>query len=480
MLVSILLVCAILAVGITSFAETDTTLKIASGNLAYNEMTHITFTLSGTPADGLEAGIAVWDKDVTEPNADNVSYFVFEKGSLEGVTYYKTKGIPASEMSAQITVAPATRTEGDETNGSAAVAGDKVTYSIYDYIKSRLDDDGVTEAQLKLYTNVVTYGNYAEKVLNKTVTTPILIANGGYAEGSKYGLALPEGDTALIRANAINTDGEYFLYWTDADGNKIYDRVTNITLGENSTTYTANYGDASESAYAGSTNFNSYETASFNLIPSGATIANSGDTFFYITGETTHLNGLVTAKGFTQVTAADDATVVLGDTLSIKEENGSKYLSYEKNVIKSGITGARIVFNNTDTKNEERVEWDLRFNNTDWVGMELHLYFSNGTSSQEIHPAASYATNGDFAIYGVSAGNFARGETFTLAVEIVAEGIEFYVNGNYVTTKTTSWGEDYHNAAYFRGMGITPNTGCGGDIDFLGVSFVDTDMIPAE
>ena len=108
--------------------------------------------------------------------------------------------------------------------------------------------------------------------------------------------------------------------------------------------------------------------------------------------------------------------------------------------------------------------------------MDLHLYFTDGSSGKEKHSSATFDSSGNFAIAGVTAGKFKIGETFNLSMEIVDSGVKFYVNGAYVTTVDTGHGTAYNTAACFRGFGITGNTGCDFDIDILSVNFVDTDL----
>lgn len=465
------ILCAMLALG-TSAEEN--TLSIQYGNVAYNEMTQLAFTLKGTAPDGKSAGIAVWNSDVAdEKTVNNASYFSFTAKELDGVTYYLTNGIPASEMSVQITVAPCLK----DADGNVTIAGALINYSVYDYVRDRLDDDNLTAVQVKLYTRLVYYGNCAEKLLgDKTVNVPLIIAKGG--EAGAYGHEMTFADDkggAVIRANTRDEDGNFFLYWTSKDGTKIYERVAYVTAGEGNCVYTANYGAASESAYAGSPNLNDYSVGALNLVPSSASIQASGDVY-YVTGETSHLNSLLTVKGYTKVLGADDKTVLLGDTLSVKEENGEKYISFEKNFIKSGLTGARVVINNPGTKVEERIDLDIRINSTGWLGMDFHLYFTNGTTNKEKHPSATFDSSGNLAIGGVAAGNFKVGDVFNLSLEICEDGVKFYVDGSYVTTISTGNGAEYNNAASFRGFGITGNSGCDFDIDILSVNFVDTDL----
>ena len=174
---------------------------------------------------------------------------------LEDKTYYLTKGIPAPEMSTRISVAPCVK----DASGVITVAGNVVDYSIYDYVEDRLDDDNITDVQVKLYTRLVYYGNCSEALLgDKTVNIPLIIAKGG--EAGAYGHEMAFADElgkAVIRANVTDENGDYFLYWSKKDGSKIYDRVAYITADEGNNVYTANYGKAEDSAYAKA--FNLYD-----------------------------------------------------------------------------------------------------------------------------------------------------------------------------------------------------------------------------
>lgn len=495
MLVSALLVCAAALGGISAFAEADTTLSITTANVAYNENTHLAFTIEGSVADGNEIGLAVWDKDVAEPNADNVSYYSFESYTLKGVTYYKTEGIPASEMSATIYVAPATRATGDDS--TATVAGKIIDYSIYKYVNSRLAQDGLTDAQLKLYTNVVTYGNYAEKIINNSVNTRILVAKNGYAgKGAKYGLALTEGDTALITASTVNADGEYFLYWTDAEGNQIYDRVTNVTLNDNSTVYTAKYGSKTESAYAGRFDFDSLTVGALDFgTPSttnAPTLHSTG--IYYHFQEKLFANNKLRFAAIYQVNSADDPTVVKTTSAEIKEDNGVNYLSFDKAF--SGVTGTEVEFKSSAT-NTERIEVDMCFTNVDSnEDFALYFTFSDGTTSKRCRINAHYQQGGDLYLRDSTdtnpeatqryAGNIALGEKFTLTAERNDNGLVVVkINGVAITN---AYNGDYMGDGFSLNTELDTTKEIYGNnfkleiysyaylaADFYTVNFVDTD-----
>lgn len=455
-----LLVCSVVALS----ASAEDSLAIEYANVAYNKMTQLAFTIKGTPAEGAEVGLAYWGYDVTGEKTLANATVSFEKGNLDGKTYWLTPGIPASVMSEKVTVAPVTR----DAEGKVALAGALFEYSIYDYVKDRLVDDNVTDKQMKLYTNLVKYGNSAEKVINGEVNMPYFVAeNGEIGKNGKSLTLATAGDKLTLRANTINADGDYFLYWTAPDGSKIYDRVTSIVAGAANATYKANYGKKADSAYAGSEDLNALSVGEYNLVTNNA-IQTYGGNVYYTTGETSHFGGLVVAKGHTKVTSADDRTPLIVDLLEVREKNGAKSIHFEKKFIQSGLTGSRVVLKNLGANGENRIDIDFSYNNAGWIGFDWHVYGSGG---KETHPGATFDSSGNFAIYGVAAGNFKRGEKINLVIDLTENGLEFYVNGNYVTTKSLSWGTD----CYFTGFGMTANSGCGFDVDFYSVNFVDTD-----
>lgn len=469
-LVVSLLVCSLSIISIPAAAETTTgaesALEIEYANVAYNAMTQLAFTLKGTVAEGMEAGIAVWNPEITgEKTLANASYTSFKSDALEGKIYWLTEGIAANAMSKKLTVAPVVRNA--ETKGDIAVAGKLVDYSIYDYVADRLDDKSVTDKQMKLYYNLVKYGNAAEKVVNGSITYAYLAAeNGEIASNGKSFALTSAGDKLLLRASTINTDGDYFLYWTAPDGSKIYDRVTPVTATAANATYKATYGAKADSAYAGSENLTTLNVGEYSLLTNNA-IQTYGGSVYYTTGETSHFGGLVVAKGHTKVTSADDRTPLIADLLEVREKNGEKSIHYEKKFVQSGLTGSRVVLKNLGANGENRIDIDFSYNSTGWLGLDWHIYANGG---KETHPGATFDSSGNFAIYGVKAGTFKRGEKINLVIDLTETGLDFYVNGNYVTTKALSWG----TSSYFTGFGMTANSGCNWDVDFYSVNFVDT------
>ena len=438
LLAAALLICATLALATSASAEAtaESALSIEYANVAYQAKTRLAFTLKGTVAEGDTAGIAVWENGFAgEKTAENASYFSFEADTLDGKTFYLTDGIAADDMSYRISVAPCVK----NSEGIVTLAGEAIEYSIYDYVKDRLDDEGVTDAQMKLYSNLVYYGNCAEKVIDGSVQLPLVVTKGGYVGNKTSAMLIADKDgEALIRANAVNANGESFLYWSTPTGEEIYDRVARVTPAAGNNVYTAVYGSEAESAYAGTVDFASLPTGQLSIVPAtiGTPSYDSNLNIYYVQNNASFLGGaLVMYYGRVQVTSDTDLTVVKTTELNVNEStDGTKFLSYSK----AGIGGGQpISFTNKSGLETERIEMDMAY--TSWSNNEttaLHFFFN----SKDCRIDVRYEANGDLYFFknGTStkayAGNFALGERFTVSAEVNESGlVVLYVNGTPVT-----------------------------------------------
>ena len=171
-----LLVCLAFALGINSSASGDTALAVGDTNLEYNKNTHIIVTLDGEAPAGSTKGIAVWNYNVSgELTLENASYLNFEEEDAYGVKYFATEGIPASELSEELTIAPVLK----DGEGNVTIAGELVKRSAFGYVEERLGDNGLMGYQIDLYRDLVVYGTASEQVLGDGVAGP---ASGGPAQ----------------------------------------------------------------------------------------------------------------------------------------------------------------------------------------------------------------------------------------------------------------------------------------------------------
>ena len=436
-----LLVGATFAVASFGASAADT-LAIEYANVAYNKMTQLAFTIKGTPAEGAEVGLAYWDCTVTgEKTLDNATV-TFESDELQGKTYWLTPGIPASEMSKKITVAPVTR----DADGKVALAGALFEYSIYDYVKDRLSDDNVTNAQMKLYFNLVKYGNAAEKVLNGSSTYNYLATENGEvgASGKSFTLATA-GDKLVLRANTINADGEYFLNWTAPDGTTIFDRVIAVTAPAANATYTANYGAKADSAYAGAVTFDGIAPGRVEFTPLTASAPSVKNGHYYYWQEKYCFDNLIRSIITFEVTSDTDYTVKSYTDIQIKENAGSKYIAYDKTYAVDYMNvGAELQIFNTGDKNEEKLDFDMRITETTTnEPMSMYIYYTTGSATKNLRLYMRFDASGNLYLSpennfgnGVAryAGKFARGEKISISVEIAsAHELKRCVNGKALT-----------------------------------------------
>lgn len=449
LLVFAMLTCTFF-VSVPTFAEDATELAegelaIDKANVAYNEMNQLAFTLKGTPAEGKEAGIAVWKSTVTgEKTLENASFINFEYGVLEGVTYWLTQGIAANEMSVKLTVAPCVRDI--ENPANVAIAGDFFEYSIYDYVKDRLSDDNVTDVQMKLYYNLVKYGNQAEKVVNGSINIPYVAANNGEINNTGKSLALPAaGDTLTLRANTLNADGDYFLYWTAPDGTKIYDRVTSVTASAANAAYTANYGAKADSAYAGAVTFDGIAAGRIEFTPSTSSAPLVKNGHYYYWQEKYCFDNLIRSIVTFEVTSDTDYTVKSYTDIQIKENATGKYLAYDKTYAVDYMNvGAELQVFNTGDKNEEKLDFDMIVTETATnEPMSMYIYYTTGSATKNLRIYMRYDGSGNLYFSpennfgnGVAryAGKIARGEKISITAEIASSTeLKLCVNGKAVT-----------------------------------------------
>ena len=148
-------------VGVSSFAaDTNAAITVDQTNLCYNEMMHIAINLevNESLAEGDTLGILIWDDTVTEAlAAENATFKSFtEKEDEGGTKYFTSHGIPAPKMADDIRIAGCIR----DAEGNIRI-GEILTYSIVDYLNSRIATEGISAEQLDLYKKTLAYGKAA-------------------------------------------------------------------------------------------------------------------------------------------------------------------------------------------------------------------------------------------------------------------------------------------------------------------------------
>ena len=248
-LVTLALACVLMIgviVGVTVSAENaDTTgISIRGKNVAYNAATQLCVAVDGVNEDNKDSvAMLFWDYNPgSNPTAESATSKQIGADKLGDKYYFLSYGVDAKDMSAKIYFAPALVEDGEIAQIGTVSAG----YSIVDYAIQRLTEQDASATQANLYQKLLTYAGAAETMFgNKEIDFALITAQNGYV--GKYDatvIGAHTGDTVLLRAEANNAAGEYFLYW-EKNGEKYSDkRVTETAPAENGkAVYTAVYGD---------------------------------------------------------------------------------------------------------------------------------------------------------------------------------------------------------------------------------------------
>ena len=476
-----LLICGI--VGINTSAE-DAKLEIDSANVAYNDMMHLAFTVTGEAAlpEGAVAGIIIWDGEKDDFTVANASYTTFDVASDGESTYYKSYGIAAPEIGKLIYVAACYK-QGD----AITVTEPPFKYSVVDYLIKRLDEKP-TAIQAELYQNVLLYGAASDTVLAEGSYVLVKATNGYVGAMNRICEASKTlGTSFVLRAETVNEDGCYFIKWVDASGATVStERVTTITptsLGLSA--YTAVYGDASESEYGKAYTFTDFETGEINVGTPDLTKAPGVECYGGYSGTNMKrwqvlykgIDGITidsyqlpaaTVTGTTdkgknvyEFTKDENGNYIVGakDTYSIKETYyGDKYFSIERGQFGSGYSAtfmnsvADCTVAEIDFNLDKLSAGGVQFHFNVWVtdgsksgSYRLNLDASTSTGIGAFYAESSIASNGSdkYAIKldGVkSTCDISGKKTVTLKIVLNTAGekpcFDYYFDGVYAGSLT--------------------------------------------
>ena len=259
-LVLALIISAVVAVGIVASAEDSTPVlpTIKSKNLYFETNTQIAVQVTCADEYVGELGIAVYLSDGVEAldsfDAAAVTpvHTSFKLETLNGDQFYLTQPIPANDMSYPYIIVPVIK------NGEDMTYGEPQFYSVLQYAYDKLVEGSTTPALAEFCISIMKYSASAEGVLGANggdAKFGYAQAVGGTVGGLGYTFGGVTGDTVVLRANPTNSDGQYFLNWTNEAGEVIStERVAHVTITKTSgaEVYTANYGELAESAYTAS------------------------------------------------------------------------------------------------------------------------------------------------------------------------------------------------------------------------------------
>ena len=227
--------------------------RIGEANVAFNDKLYLAFTVDETILlpNGAELGIAVWENTEEVPTLSNCSYVNFTQKTLNSYYYYKTRAISLSDVGKEIYVGACYKLDGE-----ISMAQKPIKYSIAKFFLRNLASN-IGENRTLIYSK---YLELAEAA-GATFGTYVKAVNGyvGHSR-STYGGTL--GQEVLLRADAKNSEGKFFIKWVDSTGKTVSsNRVcTVIPNTEGVHTYTAVYGERDASIYKSTFDFEALET----------------------------------------------------------------------------------------------------------------------------------------------------------------------------------------------------------------------------
>lgn len=511
---SALIIIAVLVCGLSMFtaAEETSSLEVGLTNLKYSTNTHIIVTLDGNAAAGYEKGIAVWNFDVEgELTLDNVSFTNFTKEyDSKGVEFFSTFGIPASELSESISIAPAVK----DGEGNISIAGAIVKFSAFDYVESRLADGNLKGYQIDLYRDLVVYGTVAEQVLgDKVANNNVVVARNGYVGKSLLPLVIEKGETEILRALAVNAKGEYFSHWEDMNGNFVSgERIVTVDVGAGLNYYNAVYTDKADSAYSYFADLGGFELGEYDFTVGDLTDAQKANgKASLILPMLPNVDG--TLLGFRKMMTYDAAAVeglsstdkiptTASDSLSIKTTyDGVKYLSYVKDAAASYGYYDGSVFDTTSRADQtayDRVEMDVSIPRSNSLPTMYFRFISSAGPTADIIINIGRSTVDGVAcfrlIYQTESGNKSlyvpdNGGTdvVSFAIDIDENGVcNIYLNGEKATLEApiarlnsgsyVSIPAGTYNPVRFK---FENNSGFNYTYNIYSLGLVDTDKIKA-
>ena len=508
-LVCALSVCAFAGV-MASAEDAAPAAEIESANVAYNDMVQLAFTVtSANLPEGAALGIMTWEADVAEFTVETAAYSTFDANVKDGVTYYKTAGIPAPEMDTPIYVAAVYKADGVVT-----VAETPFKYSALQYAGTRLTEANVTAKQAKLYSNLINYGIKSDAVFENAENYAFVKAVNGTIGSAGAEIGGWTDKTVLLRAEAKNAAGKYFIKWVDENGETVSaERLAFVTVTEAGITeYTAVFGEKADSAYANTTNFENLFAGEVTLATPDLSAAPTQDAY-----NTTYYGkcwtGSITLAGMTStyaiapltekidgvntlVTDADGEYMVgVKDNYYVTETpDGDKEVYIEKATTPRGFTNN---FAKGTAGTHQAIEFDLTYEDIarnsiansfaikikDSAGTEIsfrtNLELNGGTRMAFCDQKATNEANKNRSYFANSA-YIGEGSTLTVKAVIDVENaaMVIYANGNLMGSLPLSGWGSYKDtlvldeALTITAFSISAESGSGNSISFDNVTYL--------
>ena len=260
--------------------EAVKSVSIISKNLNYASRTEIVYAVEAVGVEEDDSVVMLfWDGEQTEYTYENALYrkSFYGKDTVQGVEgcyLFATRGIAPKNINDSIYARPVVR-HIDVVDGEVAISytyGDVVEYNVGMYAAEKLAEAYNTSAQNDLYEGLLQYADAAGAMFGAAEPNYVLAkvvddaaSFGGF--GVKYATPDKNGKI-LLRAEAVNGDGLYFIKWVDADGKDVSaSRVAKVTAPTEAGlhVYTPVYGEAADSAYANTLLFEDFATGLVNV-----------------------------------------------------------------------------------------------------------------------------------------------------------------------------------------------------------------------
>ena len=509
---------------VLSFAEDDAAdepvqeeaavgVEIISKNLNYASRTEIVYAVEANGVKKTDSVVMLFWNEAQAEDGYTYEKALYRKSfygrdtimEVEGCYLFSSRGIAPKDINSSIYARPVIR-HVDIVDGEAVVTytyGDVLKYNVGMYAAEKLAETDNSEAQNKLYTGLIEYAEAAGAKFGASepdyVLAKIEDAQGSFGNfGAKYAIADADGKL-MLRADAVNAEGKYFIKWTDAEGNDLStSRIAKVAAPTEAGThvYTPVWGEAADSAYAGTTVIEKYSTGpiytgAVNTKNAPTTDCYDGSGIKRWTGNKTYDTIKYNFSAIPKYTKAEDGTVTYetganGFYVEDKRDNyyiaedlsGNKKIYAERSQKGAGWT---VGFNNTTATKTETMytEVDLTFDELTANGVQIHvnatvydaagtnvalrtnLYTrvnekledgtfvdrNNGYLYTEGNNSAHIGIDGETTYFGAHGG-----ETITLGIRLVKKDVTTETtdeNGETTTTTTqAAYFEYYLNGEY--------------------------------
>lgn len=226
-------------------ASADISLSIKACNLVFEDSVRLLFAVSASGTDSIS--LAVWDSKPADYNVSSAKRILSplsERENIGGTQCYvfKYNDLSAKQMTDTVYAVAYTTVNGQ------TYCSDVCRYSIIEHAVNMRAKDDTEASYLALLTQMLSFGAAAQSHFSyrtdrlATDTYSRIKVVGGVIDGSFSHGIYKAGETAVITAQASDSDGKAFDHWQNSSGNNVgTDQQLTVTAGTADETYTAVY-----------------------------------------------------------------------------------------------------------------------------------------------------------------------------------------------------------------------------------------------